>query len=339
MDDLRFKKNKYVFTSVPDITLVSSSADDNRSKQISLFLEELSSYNIILKDLVNYPLNEQKRNLSLNISYYIMENYKLDEKINRKKELPVKDVCKAVHIGRDTIEDLRDYIVAYYLILRNPNYKALQDVLKIKIKDEEDNIRNIPLDKKNKIYKGIVIKSFKKSAYIITAMGEFIKIKIKIKARIGQLCDGKQCTRLGKYKIQIAILMLFLIMIGCATIIDYRKTDRIVLIETTSNIKMHVNKYDKVIYAYSPTEKGKILLSSVDLENEKIDDAIEQVFEYAFQNGMIDTNKKTLITVSGKGLEYGSLPKTNKFISENKVPIVINNSGNQQKMPEYIPEE
>ena len=128
-------------------------------------------------------------------------------------------------------------------------------------------------------------------------------------------------------------------MIGCATIIDYRKTKSIVIVETSSNIKMHINKYNKVIYAYSPTEKGKILISSISLDNETIDDAIEAIFEYAFQNGMIDTSKKTLITVSGKSLEYGSLPKTNKFISENKIPIVINNSGNQQKMPEYVPEE
>ena len=74
MDSLIFNKNKYVFTSVPNITLVSNSADDNRSKQVSLFLQELSSYNIILKDLINYPLNEEKRNISLNISYYIMED-------------------------------------------------------------------------------------------------------------------------------------------------------------------------------------------------------------------------------------------------------------------------
>ena len=102
---------------------------------------------------------------------------------------------------------------------------------------------------------------------------------------------------------------------------------------------MHVNKYGKVIYIYSPTEKGKALISNIDAENKNVDDAIEQVFEYAFDNNMIDKNKKILITVSGDSLEYGSLPKTNKFISENKIPIVINNSGNQQKMPEYIPEE
>ena len=63
MDSLSFNKNKYIFTSMPNISLVSNSVDDSRSKQVSLFLEELSSYNIILKDLVNYPLNEEKRNI------------------------------------------------------------------------------------------------------------------------------------------------------------------------------------------------------------------------------------------------------------------------------------
>ena len=338
MDSLSFNKNKYIFTSMPNITLVSNSVDDNKTKQISLFLEELSSYNIILKDLVNYPLNEEKRNISLNISYYIMENEKINEKLERKKELPVKELCKEIRMSRDKIQGMKDYIVAYYLILRNPNYKAIQDTLKISLK-EDDKVKNMEISKKYTIYKGIVIKSFKKSAIIITSMGEFVKIKTNIRSRVGQLCDGKQCTRLGKYKIHISIALVILMMIGCATIIDYRKTQSIVIVETTSNIKIHINKYGKVIYAYSPTEKGKALISSINVENENIDDAIEQIFEYAFENEMIDKSKKTLITVSGKGLEYGSLPKTNKFISENKIPIVINNSGNQQKMPEYISEE
>ncbi len=338
MDSLSFNKNKYVFTSVPNITLVSNSADDNRSKQVSLFLQELSSYNIILKDLVNYPLNEEKRNISLNISYYIMEDDKISEKLNRKRELPIKELCKSVRMSREKIEDMKDHIIAYYLILRNPDYNVIQDTLKIKLK-EDDKVKSINSLKKNNIYKGIAIKVFKKSAYIITSMGEFVKIKTDRKFKLGQLCDGKQCTSLSKYKIHIAIALVVLMMIGCATIIDYRKTKSIVIVETSSNIKMHINKYNKVIYAYSPTEKGKILISSISIDNENIDDAIEGIFEYAFQNGMIDTSKKTLITVSGKSLEYGSLPKTNKFISENKIPIVINNSGNQQKMPEYVPEE
>ena len=339
MGNLSFNKNKYIFTSVPNITLVSNSADDNRSKQISLFLEELTSYNIILKDLVNYPLNEEKRNISLNIAYYIMESEKISDKLERKKELPIKDLCRRVRINIYKIEDMKDYIVAYYLILRNPEYKVIQDTLKIKLKEENDNVINIESFKKHTIYRGIVIKAFKKSAYIITSMGEFIKIKTDIRARLGQSCDGKECTRIGRYKIHIAIFLIILAMIGCATIVDYRRTESIIIVGTTSDIKVHINKYDKVIYAYSPTEKGKLLISNVTIENEKIDDAIEKIFQYAFENGMIDTSKKTLITVSGNSLEYGALPKTNKFISENKIPILINNSGNQQKMPEYTPEE
>ncbi len=90
MDSLSFNKNKYIFTSMPNISLVSNSVDDSRSKQVSLFLEELSSYNIILKDLVNYPLNEEKRNISLNVSYYIMENEEISEKLERKKRTSYK---------------------------------------------------------------------------------------------------------------------------------------------------------------------------------------------------------------------------------------------------------
>ena len=338
MENLRFNKNKYIFISMPSIALVSNSSDENKSKQISLFLEELSSYNIILKDLVNYPLNEEKRNISLNISYYLMENEKITEKLDRKKELPVKELCREIRMSREKIEDMKEHIVAYYLILRNPNYKCIQDTLKIKLK-ENDKVKNMELPKKNTIYKGLVIKSFKKSAIIITSMGKFVKIKTNIRPRVGQLCDGKQCTRLGEYKIHIAIALVILIMVGFATVIDYRNTKSIIIVETTSNIKMHINKYGKVIYAYSPTEKGKLLISSINIENDNVDDAIEQIFQYASENGMIDKSKKTLITISGDSLEYGSLPKTNKYISENKIPIVINNSGNQQKMPEYIPEE
>lgn len=210
--------------------------------------------------------------------------------------------------------------------------------LKIKLKEDSDKVEILKNSKADTIHNGIVIKLFKKSACIMTPIGEFIKIKTNRKVMIGELIHGKEPVKLGKYKIHIAITLMILMMISCATVIDYRKTVSIIIVETTSNIKIHVNKYGKVIYTYSPTEKGKALISNINFENENIDDVIEQIFEYAFSNKMIDTNKKVLITVSGKSLEYGSLSKTNKFISENKISIVINNSGNEQKMPEYISE-
>jgi len=89
MESLSFNKNKYVFTTIPSMLLVGDSAEVNRSKQISLFLGELNTYNVLLKDLVNFPLKENDRNLALNIAYYIYHNEELIKTITQKKDLPI----------------------------------------------------------------------------------------------------------------------------------------------------------------------------------------------------------------------------------------------------------
>ena len=335
MDGSNFNKNKYVFTSVPAMTLLSKNSNVNNTKEMSDFLSELSSYNVIFKDLVTHVLNEDKRNMVLNIAYYLLENENLNEKLVRRKKVPVKELSMATRIGKSNIEDWNDYIIAYYIILSNPNYKCIQDHLKIKLKDQ-DNVLSI-VNKKYPVKKGVAIKVSRRRAYIITASGEFLKIKPNSEVQPGNVCEGKHCTGAAKLKIPIALTLVILLFILSATVVEYRRTESIILIETTSKIKIHINKFHKVIYTYSPTERGQDLIESINIENDNVDDSIAKVFQYAIDNNMIDKSKKTLITITGKSIEYGTLPETNKVISENKIPIVINNSGSQQKMPEYIP--
>ena len=344
MENSMFNKDKYVFASIPSMLLVGDSADNNRNKQIASFLDELNMYNVLLKDLVNFSLNEKDRNISLNIAYYITENDDLLEIMIQKKDLPISKLSKLTKIKREYIEKCRDYIIAYYIILTNSNYRHIQDYFRIKLR-EDNNVMSIS-NKKQNSYKGLVIKSLKKSAYIVTSKGEFLKIKTNSKASIGELCEGKQKKTLRNYRIHICILLVILILIGSGIIIEYRRTQSIVVIQTTSNIKININKYNKVIYAYSPTDRGKELVANVNMLNKDIDEAMAETFEYALNNEMLELNKevptlskKTLITINGKALEYGALTKTNKFISENDIPIVINNSGNQQKLPQYITED
>lgn len=333
MEGLKFNKNKYVFASVPTMTLLGKDSKGNYTKEMSEFLAELSSYDVIFKDLFNQKLEEEKRNIILNIAYYLLENGELNEKLVRRRKVPIKDLSIATRIGRNNIEEWKEYIIAYYIILSNPEYKCIQDHLRIKLKSK-DNVISI-VNKKYPIKKGIAIKVTGKNAYIITAAGEFLKIKTNNKAYPGNICEGKQHTIIGKLKIPIVLTIVILLFIACATVVEFRRTDSIILIETTSTIKIHVNKFNKVIYVYSPTEKGKNLIKSVNAENDNLDDCMAKIFQYAVDNDMINKSKKTLITVTGKSVEYGSLPETNKVISENKIPIVINNSGSQQKMPEY----
>ena len=119
----------------------------------------------------------------------------------------------------------------------------------------------------------------------------------------------------------------------CGLYVQYNKIKTIVVIQTTSSIKIHVNSFDRVIYMYSPTEKGKNLITSVNGVNREVDDVVKDVFNYALNNNMIDKTSKTLVTINGDGIKYGSLVKTNEFIKENEIPITINNAGNEHKLP------
>ncbi|MFT8352009.1 anti-sigma factor domain-containing protein [Clostridium saccharoperbutylacetonicum] len=331
MDGLGFKKDRYVFASVPSMMVLGDGSESNKSKQISLFLNELNTYNVLLKDLVNFPLRENERNISLNVAYYIISDEEILQRVIEKRDLPMGKLSKLTRLKPEYLEKLRDYILAYYIILNNPYYKSLQDSLRIKLK--EDN-KVISISNKNeKIHKGLAIKLAGRAVYILTSKGEFFKIKTSDKVSVGEIAEGKEKRFFRNYRIHISILLFVLILIGSGIIIQYRTTQSTIVIETSSNIKIHINKFNKVIYMYSPTEKGKELINNIDVENKDVDEAISKTFEYAVKNQMIDLSKKTLMTISGQPLKYGTLIKTNKVISENKVPIIINNSGNQQNLP------
>lgn len=336
MENKNFNKNKYIFTSMPSMVIVGDVAEKSRSKQINLFLSELHLYNVIVKDLVNFKLNENERNVALNVAYYMSEDEELSRLVNNKKALPISKLAKKTRMKSIFLERWRDYILAYYIILNNPNYKAIQDYFRIKLKEPNDVIKNEGRKKEN--HKGIVIKSLKNSVYILTSKGEFIKLKNNSEVKAGEIAEGKQKKGISDYKIPIAITIFILFFIGCGIFIKYNRTESIVVVETTSNIKMHVNSFDKVIYIYSPTDKGKLMISNINVLNKDVDDAVTEVLKYAIDNEMLDLTKKTLVTITGKPLKYGKFSETNKFISENKIPVLINNSGNQHKLPTYIPE-
>ncbi|WP_026886592.1 anti-sigma factor domain-containing protein [Clostridium beijerinckii] len=337
MENLGFSKDKYVFSSMPSMFLIGDTAEDIRKKQISLFINELSSYNVLLKDLVNFPIKEVDRNIALNIAYYIAGHEDLLRIINEKRVLPIVKISKLTRIKSEIINKFRDHIIAYCIIITNSNYRFIQDYLRIKLK--EDN-QVVGISSKNQqLYKGIVIKASKNSAYILTSKGEFLKIKTSSKSNVGDICEGKEKKGVRGYKIHISILLFILILIGSGITIEYRTTQSIIVIETTSNIKININKFNKVIYVYSPTDKGKELVGNIDVLNKDVDEAIVEIFEYALDNQMLDLSKKTLITINGQALKYGELTKTNKFIYEHNIPIAINNAGNQQKLPKYSTED
>lgn len=338
MEYERFEKNKYAFADIPSMLVVGGNTESNRSRELAGFLRDLEQYKILINDLANCKLKESQRNMALNIAYYISSNEELSRRTRNKKDLPMNKLPKILRLTSTQIEKLRDYILAYYIILSSDRYKWIQEYFKIKLK-EKDNKKDINKDKivvnkATEIYRGIAIKTGTASAYILTSMGEFIDIKLTERVAAGEICAGKEKSGIKKYKIHIAMFLLLLTFIAGGLYVQYNKTETIVVIKTTSSIKVHINSFDKVIYMYSPTDKGKALISEVNGINQNTDDVILGVFKYAFNNEMATEDTKVLVTATGKALKYGLLSKTNEYIKEKKIPVVINNSGNEHKLPE-----
>ena len=331
MEEVKFIRDKYEFTSGSSIMLMNNRNDNSRVDLITLLMHDLSLYGILMRDLVNYPLKEKERNLCLNIAYYIIENRDFQDVLLEKRILNIKKLSRATRIKSDYIKKWKDYIISYWIILNNPDYKFIQDYLKIKLNEKLENRIH---DKKNeKLYSGIVLKLLMhNTAYILTSIGEFKKVRLSSDTGVGSICNGKKRYSKNIIKIPFCIFLLISIIISIKIYSKYKTTSSIIVIETTSNIKLHTNTFNRVIYAYSPTDKGKTLISSIEMNNKKVDDVIDEIMEYGFKNKMISQENKLYITVTGQKLIYGELVKTSKFSAENDITVVINNGGVEQNL-------
>lgn len=334
MDNLEFQKNKYVFSSLPLMFVIKGNNNLDRKKQIDLFLQELLSYDVIFKDLVNYPLKEKERNLALNLACYIIQDEELSKAFFNKEKLPIKKLSIKTKVSKSLIEKYCEYIIAYYFILSSEDYKIIKDFMKIEIRQEENSTDADR--KKSKLHRGLVIKKSKKSLYIFTSDGRFMKVKSKQgEVEVGEICEGKELKKLTDFKIHISIFLIILLCIASAVVVEYRRVENFIVVQMTSSIKLHVNSFGKIIYVYSSTQKGREIMDEIDIENRDFDYGISKILEAGIEKNMIINGRKVYMTISGKSIQYGRLSKTNKVIIENNIPILINNAGNEQKLPNH----
>lgn len=327
-----FERSKYVFSEMPTMVDISEKAIKSREKQISLMLKELFLYKVIIKDLIGHRPNKMDKNLILNIAYYVIRNTELFDKFQKKRQLPFNKVAVKAQISKVYLEKWQDYIVAYIIILSNPNYKSIQDYLRIEIREKYDE-RSLSVVDTVELFKGIIIKENKRSSIILNSKGEFIKIKKPQDTRVGKEVEELEKVGFKHIKVKVAIVLVLLMIIAIGGYRQYTKSVRTIIIETSSKIKIETNMFDTVIYAYSETEKGKELISYISPIDKNIDEVLEEAIRYAFENKMIQ-GKELLITVTQEPIKYGTLKLTGEYIVEKELKVLINNSGKQHKLYE-----
>lgn len=327
-----FEKDKYKFSKKYIVTLDLEEIVEKREEEIGKLKEELEEYKIFIKDLAQNRVIYPTRNSILNIAYFISENKEILDILKDTKNFPEKELLDRTPVKKLFLEKWKQHIIFYVLILSNSNYEHIRNYIKIVESSEVSAVDEISDEFKNSDeYCGIALDRGLRSAIIITSEGEFIRVSITKYDRVGQYIISKKARTIRDFKIHIAILAAVIIIFGVEMYYQYEKVDKSIFIETTSPITIEVNKFNKVVDAYSRTEKGKAMLDTLKLKNSKVDDSLKEILSYAKNNEMIlDTG--TLITVTGNPLKDTSLTKTEDFIKKEKLSVKFNDSGSENKV-------
>lgn len=330
-----FKRNKYKFATMSVLVEKGKEIQEMRGKEVSLFTKELFLYKVLLRDLVSHFPTQKDRNLILNIAYYIVDEIEIFNKFEQRRELPLGKLSKATKISRSFLELWQDYIIAYVLIISNPNFTYMQDYIKVEVAENaESNV--IHMNNKSDIsYRGIVIGNSKRSSIILTSYGQFIRIRKNETVELGYETHGFEKKGIVHYKFQILIGILFIILLCGAAYKSYTKVSSTVVFNCTSQVKMDINRSNKVIYTYSSSDKGNEMINEVQPLDKDIDDCLKEFMGYASENKMVPKDGFVII-ITGKPLRFGDLDKTDEYIVDNKITAQINNGGSLHNSYESV---
>lgn len=330
-----FQEYKYKFSTLSVLEVVKENEMiENVIEEINKLKQELQKYNILIKDLSFDETTYDERNKALNIAYSIIENEDLFKFFNDNNKFIVNKVAKHLPVERKTLEELKDYIVLYFIILSDPNFSFIQNYLNIVEAINVlaiDEIREIKSE--DNMSKGIVVHRGLINDVILTSKGEVLKIKKNKEVRIGEESIGVEFLNLRKYKLHISILAIVVILVAGITIYKNNNIKNIIIVETTSTITIELNDKNNLVNVYSKTDKGKELINKLNLRGIHIDDSLVKILDYAVENGM-SPDSGFIVKVTGSPLGYNDLIKVEEYIKEESLQVKFNNSGDENKVSE-----
>ena len=327
----KFHNNKYRFSSTKPLILISDEIIEFRNQQITMLTSELLKYKVLVRDLIKDNVSYSIRNELLNIAMFITSNIELYDKFIKEEDIPVDAIYKATRVDLKYINKYREYIIAYTLILGNPDYKNLQDYIEIAENTEEDLEKDIiEYEEKNGV-DGIVLESSKKNAIVMTSLGEFKKLKFKGTCFRGEEIKSVEKKSLKDYKLYASIVSIFALIFVLSILYKYNNVVSTIVVDTTSQIKLEINGFNRVLNVSSSTEKGNTLIAETGILDNNLDEALFKIMEYANENEMIK-DSGTVITITGEALKHNSLEKTSDFVYKEDLKVRLNNDGSEHKL-------
>ena len=326
----KFQKNKYRFSSNTPLVLISDEIIELRKQQIEAFTLELLRYKVLIRDLIKHNLNYSTRNELLNIAMFITSNFEIYDEFIKKEDIPTI-VQIQTRASKKYIEQYRDYLIAYTIILGNPNFKNLQEYIQIVENTDEDLGKDIIGYEEKIDVSGIVLDRNNRNAIVITSIGEFKKLKLKESVSKGEELRAIEKKSLKDYRLYVSIISVFALIFILSVVYKYNNVVSTIVVETTSPIRLEINGFNRVIDVSSSTAEGKKLVSDTSVLDNKIDNAIYKILEYANENDMVK-GSGIVVTITGKALKHNALKETSDFIYRKDLKVRFNNSGSEHKL-------
>ena len=261
---------------------------------------------------------------------FITSNFEIYDEFIKKEDIPTI-VQIQTRASKKYIEQYRDYLIAYTIILGNPNFKNLQEYIQIVENTDEDLGKDIIGYEEKIDVSGIVLDRNNRNAIVITSIGEFKKLKLKESVSKGEELRAIEKKSLKDYRLYVSIISVFALIFILSVVYKYNNVVSTIVVETTSPIRLEINGFNRVIDVSSSTAKGKKLVSDTSVLDNKIDNAIYKILEYANENDMVK-GSGIVVTITGKALKHNALKETSDFIYRKDLKVRFNNSGSEHKL-------
>lgn len=312
------------------------------AREVKILRGYIKKYNINLTSLSRDIAEDETRNTLLDIAYFLVNEEKIIKHFREKKSLPKTHISGRTMTKISLIDRYIDYLKLYTILLMEDEFKEIVKYLNIQEKDEsKKRFKDINSNHKQDVYKGISLQISRgaKSIFILTRQGIVADVKYSQGCSSGEEILSTRFRYIPTpLKFVLGILGI-LAVIGLILLSIYKRPEAKIVINTTSEINLKINTFDKVVYANSSTEKGKNLIEVEGLEYESIDNALLDILKHADSNEMIPDTGIIRVSIVGEDFDLKSLPRSIEYIESQYIDetkkgeffrVDINNDGVQK---------
>lgn len=321
------------------------------TREVKILRGYIKKYNINLTALSRDIPEDEVRNTLLDIAKFLIHEEKIIKHFKEKKSLPKTHISGRTMTKISLIDRYIDYLKLYTILLKEDEFKEIVKYLNIQEKDEnKKRFKDINSNHKQDVYKGISLQISRcaKSIFILTRQGIVADVKYSQGCSSGdEILSTKFRYIPMPVKFALGILGV-LAVIGLIMFNIYKKPEAKIVINTTSEINLKINSFNKVVYANSPTDKGKNLIEVEKIEYQSIDNALLDILKHADSNEMIPESGVIRVSIVGKDFEVKSLSKSVDYIESQYIDdtkkgkffrVEINNDGVQKTINADVAKE